>query len=569
MTPTCPRVAERARARADRGDVASARHRRRRAPRRPVRRPAARRHGRRHRPGGRRGPALGRAHQALHDDRNRARPGQDLRRHRLRRSPPSSCGDPSRTLGTTTFRPPYTPVAFAALAGRDRGSLLRPRAGHRRSTTWHVAPGAVFEDVGQWKRPRYYPQPGEDMEAAVLRECAAGAAGVGILDGSTLGKIDVQGPDAADLPGPALHEPDQQPQGRLDPLRRDVRRRRHGPRRRHGAAPRPRTASSSTPPPAARRRSSTGWRSGCRPSGRDLRVHCTSVTEQWATVPRRRPPLARRARRRVRPAWTSRNEAFPFMTWRDTTVDGRAGAGGPDQLLRRARLRGQRQRLVRRRGVGARCSRPGSRTASRPTARRPCTCCARRRATRSSARTPTARSPRRTWAWPGRSRRRSPTSSASGPSPGPDNQDPLRKQLVGLLPVDRADACCRRARRSSSSTPTASCRPRRCPCSATSPPATAAPSWTGPSPSPWSRAGRSRIGDTVHVPVNGTPRPGRGHRAGAGRSRRSPSRWLSCCAPTPLEAWIVAFERPARRRRHHRRAVRRDGRRPTRPVGPR
>ena len=68
---------------------------------------------------------------------------------------------------------------------------------------WHVQAGAVFEDVGQWKRPRYYPQPGEDMDAAVLRECAAARTGVGILDGSTLGKIDVQGPDAAVVPGPA------------------------------------------------------------------------------------------------------------------------------------------------------------------------------------------------------------------------------------------------------------------------------------------------------------------------------------------------------------------------------
>jgi sarcosine oxidase, subunit alpha len=57
----------------------------------------------------------------------------------------------------------------------------------------------VFEDVGQWKRPRYYPQPGEDMDDAVLRECAAVRSGVGILDGSTLGKIDVSGRDAAEL----------------------------------------------------------------------------------------------------------------------------------------------------------------------------------------------------------------------------------------------------------------------------------------------------------------------------------------------------------------------------------
>ncbi|WP_305849599.1 glycine cleavage T C-terminal barrel domain-containing protein, partial [Pseudonocardia lacus] len=107
-------------------------------------------------------------------------------------------GVPVRETGTTTFRPPYTPVAFAALAGRDRGHLFDPE---RRTALheWHVAAGAVFEDVGQWKRPRYYPRPGEDMEAAVLRECAAARTGVGIIDGSTLGKIDVQGPDAAVL----------------------------------------------------------------------------------------------------------------------------------------------------------------------------------------------------------------------------------------------------------------------------------------------------------------------------------------------------------------------------------
>ncbi len=104
-------------------------------------------------------------------------------------------GTAVENLGTTTFRPPYTPVAFAALAGRNRGSLFDPE----RVTAlhdWHVSRNAVFEDVGQWKRPRYYPQPGEDMEAAVLRECAAVRTSVGILDGTTLGKIDVQGADS-------------------------------------------------------------------------------------------------------------------------------------------------------------------------------------------------------------------------------------------------------------------------------------------------------------------------------------------------------------------------------------
>uniref|UniRef100_UPI003D8D6ED9 FAD-dependent oxidoreductase n=1 Tax=Gordonia sp. B7-2 TaxID=3420932 RepID=UPI003D8D6ED9 len=104
-------------------------------------------------------------------------------------------GIPVGDAGTTTFRPPYTPASFAALAGRARGELYDPV---RRTPVheWHVDRGAVFEDVGQWKRPRYYPRGGEDMGSAVLRECAAVRSGVGILDGSTLGVIDVAGPDA-------------------------------------------------------------------------------------------------------------------------------------------------------------------------------------------------------------------------------------------------------------------------------------------------------------------------------------------------------------------------------------
>ena len=96
----------------------------------------------------------------------------------------------------TTFRPPYVPVAFGLLAGRARGRLAEPM----RVTPmheWHVAAGAVFEDVGQWKRARYYPRPDEDMDMAVRRECLAARDGVALFDASTLGKIEVAGPDAA------------------------------------------------------------------------------------------------------------------------------------------------------------------------------------------------------------------------------------------------------------------------------------------------------------------------------------------------------------------------------------
>ncbi|MBA3329505.1 MAG: (2Fe-2S)-binding protein, partial [Actinobacteria bacterium] len=101
-------------------------------------------------------------------------------------------------LGTTTFRPPYLPVSFALLAGRDRGPLFDP-ARVTPIHPAHLAAGAVFEDVGQWKRPRFYPHAGEDMDAAVRRECAAARESVAKMDASTLGKIDVQGADAAEF----------------------------------------------------------------------------------------------------------------------------------------------------------------------------------------------------------------------------------------------------------------------------------------------------------------------------------------------------------------------------------
>ncbi|MDX1654913.1 MAG: sarcosine oxidase subunit alpha family protein, partial [Candidatus Competibacteraceae bacterium] len=100
--------------------------------------------------------------------------------------------------GTTTFRPAYTPTTFGALAGRELGELFEPI----RKTTlhqWHEAHGAEFENVGQWKRPWYYPRKGESIHDAVNRECLAARNSVGIMDASTLGKIDIQGPDAAEF----------------------------------------------------------------------------------------------------------------------------------------------------------------------------------------------------------------------------------------------------------------------------------------------------------------------------------------------------------------------------------
>ena len=101
-------------------------------------------------------------------------------------------------VGITTFRPPYTPVPFGALAGRDRGALFDP-VRETPMFDWHAANGAVFEDVGQWKRPYAYRRDGETLEAAIDREVRAVRDGVGAMDASTLGKIDLKGPDVATL----------------------------------------------------------------------------------------------------------------------------------------------------------------------------------------------------------------------------------------------------------------------------------------------------------------------------------------------------------------------------------
>ncbi|MFF7920434.1 sarcosine oxidase subunit alpha family protein [Streptomyces mirabilis] len=222
-------------------------------------------------------------------------------------------------LGTTTFRPPYTPVSFAALAGRDRGALsdpVRTTAIHE----WHVAHGALFENVGQWKRPWYYPQDGEDMAAAVLRECAAARDSVAFMDASTLGKIDVQGPDAGVF---------------LDRLYTNMMSTLKVGMIRYGVMCRPdgMVFDDGTVIRLAQDRflvtTTTGnaaavldWmEEWLQTEWPELRVHCTSVTEQWATValvgPRSRDVLGALA-----PQLAVANDDFPFMAWRETTVAG-------------------------------------------------------------------------------------------------------------------------------------------------------------------------------------------------------------------------------------------------------
>ncbi|MER6416539.1 sarcosine oxidase subunit delta family protein [Streptomyces humidus] len=223
------------------------------------------------------------------------------------------------SLGTTTFRPPYTPVSFAALAGRDRGVLsdpVRTTALHE----WHVGQGALFENVGQWKRPWYYPRDGEDMEAAVLRECAATREGVGFMDASTLGKIDVQGPDAGVFLD--LLYTNMMSTLKVGMIRYGVMCRPDGMVFDDGTVirvDRDRFLVTTTTGNAA---AVLDWmEEWLQTEWPELKVHCTSVTEQWATValvgPRSREVIGSLA-----PELAVANEDFPFMAWRETTVAG-------------------------------------------------------------------------------------------------------------------------------------------------------------------------------------------------------------------------------------------------------
>jgi sarcosine oxidase, subunit alpha len=101
-------------------------------------------------------------------------------------------------LGTTTFRPPYTPLTFGTIVGRNVGEYFDV---FRRTpmNDWHIKNKAEFENVGQWKRAWYYPINNETMHDAVQRESKAARDSAGILDASTLGKIDIQGSDASEF----------------------------------------------------------------------------------------------------------------------------------------------------------------------------------------------------------------------------------------------------------------------------------------------------------------------------------------------------------------------------------
>jgi sarcosine oxidase subunit alpha len=105
-------------------------------------------------------------------------------------------GEPVEKVGVPTFRPYVTPVTIGAIAGREVGQHYKPK---RRTALhhWHADAGAVFLETGLWLRPLYYTRTAETGWEPILREARAVRASVGICDVSTLGKIDIQGRNAA------------------------------------------------------------------------------------------------------------------------------------------------------------------------------------------------------------------------------------------------------------------------------------------------------------------------------------------------------------------------------------
>jgi sarcosine oxidase subunit alpha len=222
-------------------------------------------------------------------------------------------------VGTTRFRPPFDPVPIGAMAGRERGDFYRPRATlpmHAR----HVAAGALFEDFGGWQRPAAYPRAGEDLEAAARREAAHVRAAVGIFDGSPLGKIMVEGPDAATF----LDRIYVGTMSTLAPgrVRYGLMLTEHGVVTDDGVCARlgPESFLVGTTSAAASRIAATldEWLQGEWP---DLRVFATTLTHQFGVVTLTGP----QARATIAAAGTDidlSRDAFPHMHWRAGRIAG-------------------------------------------------------------------------------------------------------------------------------------------------------------------------------------------------------------------------------------------------------
>jgi sarcosine oxidase subunit alpha len=239
----------------------------------------------------------------------------------------AALGEDVGAIGTSSHRAPYTPVLFSALAGRERGELVDAE----RFTPihgWHVEAGAEFEVVGQWLRAWYYPQDGEDLDEAVARECRATRASVGMMDASTLGKIEVQGPDAGEFLNRIYTNGFKKLA--VGKARYGVMCKADGMMFDDGVTLRladDRYFMTTTTGGAA---GVLDWlEEWLQTEWPELDVYCTSVTEQWSTIavvgPKSREVVAK-----VAPDLDVSNEAFEFMAFKETTL----ASGIPARICR-------------------------------------------------------------------------------------------------------------------------------------------------------------------------------------------------------------------------------------------
>ena len=223
--------------------------------------------------------------------------------------------------GTTIFRPPYTPVAIAALAGRSSGKEFRPTR-KTPSHAWAEEQGAVFVEVGAWLRAQWFPQPGEThWRDSVDREVLQTRNSVGVCDVTTLGKIDIQGSDAGEF----LDRVYANTLGTLAVgkvryglmLREDGIAMDDGTTARMGEHHYVMTTTTANAVGVFRHLEF------CRQClWPDLDVHLISATEQWAQYAVAGPNARKLLQELVDPEFDISNEAFPFMACADITVCG-------------------------------------------------------------------------------------------------------------------------------------------------------------------------------------------------------------------------------------------------------
>ncbi len=222
--------------------------------------------------------------------------------------------------GTTTFRPPYTPITFGTLAGRETGSEFFDPVRKSPMHTWHVEHGALFENVGQWKRPWYYPHKGESMQQAVDRECLSARNKVAILDASTLGKIDIYGPDATKFLDYVYTN--SWSNLTIGSCRYGIMLNEDGMIMDDGVTAKiadDHYYMTTTTGGAAHVFSwMEQWRQTEWPW---MKVYFTSVTEQWAVISIA-GPKAREVLQKLAPKLKASNDDFPFMTFRNCSVAG-------------------------------------------------------------------------------------------------------------------------------------------------------------------------------------------------------------------------------------------------------